>query len=107
LDGRLLPGFGGDELEQRPLFSIYAAQNSVFLPLQKAAIAMRKGAYKLIAYFGYPGYDGVYELYHLEEDPEELRELSKDEPIVFAAMKEELLDAFAQANRPYQASLLQ
>lgn len=107
LDGRPLPGFGGDELEQRPLFSIYAAQNSVFLPLQKAAIAMRKGAYKLIAYFGYPDYDSVYELYHLEEDPEELRELSKDDPSVFAAMKEELLDALAQANRPYQASLLQ
>jgi arylsulfatase A-like enzyme len=103
LDGRPLPGLGGDELEQRPLFSIYAAQNSVFLPLQKAAIAMRKGAYKLIAYFGYPSLDNVYELYHLEDDPEELRNLVDDEPLVFSALKEELLDHLADANRPYQA----
>jgi len=103
VDGRPLPGLGGDELEQRPLFSIYAAQNSVFLPLQKAAIAMCKGAYKLIAYFGYPSLDNGYELYHLEDDPEELRNLVDDEPLVFSALKEELLDHLADANRPYQA----
>ncbi|MFZ5909493.1 MAG: sulfatase [Chloroflexota bacterium] len=103
LDGRLLPGLGGERDEQRPLFSIYAAQNSVFSPLQKAAIVMRKGAYKLIAYFGYPGLDNVYELYHLEGDPEELHSLVDDEPLVFSALEEELLDHLADANRPYQA----
>lgn len=102
LDGRLLPDLGGEQDEQRPLFSIYAAQNSVFSPLQKAAIAMRKGAYKLIAYFGYPALENVYELYDLQRDPEELHNLVEDEPFVFSTLKEELLDHLAEANRPYQ-----
>jgi arylsulfatase A-like enzyme len=102
LDGQVLPGFGGDENEERAIFSLFAAENSVFLPLKKAAISMRKGPYKLIAYFGYPGYDDVYELYNLESDPEEVRDLTTDEPAIFARMEEELLDSLAEANRPYE-----
>ena len=104
LDGQVLSGFGGEEDDERAIFSLYAAQNSVFLPLQKAAISMRKGAYKLIAYFGYPDYDDVYELYNLESDPEEVDDLTQSQPGVYASLKEELLDSLAEANRPYQKS---
>ena len=104
LDGQLLPGFGGDEDDERAVFSLYAAENSVFLPLNKAAISMHKGSYKLIAYFGYPGYDGAYEMYNLEDDPEEIQDLTGDEPAVFSRLKEELLDSLVEANRPYEKS---
>lgn len=102
LDGQILPGFGGDENDERAVYSLYAAENSVFLPLKKAAISMRKGSYKLIAYFGYPDYDNVYEFYDLEYDPEEVHDLTKDAPIALTHMKQELLDTLAEANRPYE-----
>lgn len=101
LEGCLLPGFGGDETEERPLFSMFAAKNSAFMPLQKAAIAMRKGEYKLIIYFGHHDDNTHSELYQLEDDPEELRDLSKDNPVVLKRMENELLASLAQANRPY------
>lgn len=102
LDGSVLPGFGGGENDDRAIFSLYAAENSVFLPLEKAAIAMRKGPYKLIAYFGYPGYDGVYEMYDLENDPEEMRDISREDASTFAGLKGELLDNLERANKPYE-----
>lgn len=102
LEGQILPGFGGTEDADRPIFSMYAAQNPVLRPLHKAAISMHKGSYKLIAYFGYPDYDNVYELYNLETDPEELQDISKTDQVTFSRLKEELLDYLETANRPYQ-----
>jgi len=104
LDGQVLPGLGGDDKGDRAIYSMYAAQNSVFLPLKKAALSMHKGPYKLIAYFGYPGFDGAYELYNLETDSEEMHDLIQKEPSVFASLKEELLDTLADANRPYESN---
>jgi len=63
---------------------------------------MHKGAYKLIAYLGYGGDDGIYELYDIEKDPEELHELIKEEISVFAGMKDEFLAHLADANRPFE-----
>ena len=103
LEGQVLPGFGGVEDAERPVFSLYAAENPVLYPLNKAAIAMRKGAHKLIAYFGYPDYDNVYEMYNLEEDPEEVRDLFQVDLSTFSRLKEELLDHLEDANRPYQS----
>jgi arylsulfatase A-like enzyme len=102
LDGQILPGFGGVEEEQRALFSMFAAENSVHKPLQKTVLSMHKDIYKLIGYYGYPGYDHVYELYNLEDDPEELHDLSTEDVATFARLKEEMLDSLADANRPYE-----
>ena len=107
LDGQVLPGFGGAENTDRAIYSLYAAENSVFMPLKKAAISMHKGPYKLIAYFGYPGYDDVYEFYNLEEDPEEVhdlleRDLIERELAAFSQLVEELHSALAAANRSYE-----
>ena len=102
VEGQVLAGFGGVEDEQRSIFSMAAWQNSAFLPITKAALALRKGAYKLIVYLGYGGEDGIFELYNIEEDPEELHELSKDNPPVFSRMKEEFFRHLAAANRPFE-----
>jgi len=104
LDGQVLPGLGGNIDSERAVFSMYSAENPAYTPLTKAAISMRKGAFKLIGYFGYPGYDGVYELYNLEDDPEEMRDLSTPGLDVFDTLKEELLDNLAEANRPYSSA---
>jgi hypothetical protein len=100
--GRVLPGFGDQEEKGRSLFAIEAKTNSAFAPLKKATIAMHKGGFKLIAYFGYRGFEETYDLYDIENDPEELEELSIGKPAEFASMKEELLDNLADANRRYE-----
>jgi arylsulfatase A-like enzyme len=102
LEGQILAGLGGAEDKDRPIFSMAAWQNSAFLPLTKAAFALRKGAYKLIAYLGYGGDDGIYELYDIDNDPEELREVSTEEPSVFSELKEEFLAQLQAANRPFE-----
>lgn len=100
--GQVLPGFDDRADPQRSLFAIEAKTSSAFAPLKKATVAMHKGGFKLISYFGYRGFEEAYELYDIENDPEELEELSAGKPAEFAPMKEELLDNLADANRPYE-----
>ncbi|MBN1304921.1 MAG: sulfatase-like hydrolase/transferase [Anaerolineales bacterium] len=103
IDGQVLPGLGGNEDSRRPLFSMNALKNSRFLPITRAAISMHQEPYKLIAYLGFPefGLDGAYELYDLENDPEEMVNLTDYDSIDFSKIKEEFLDHLADANRPY------
>ena len=104
LEGQILPGFGGAENNQRPLFSMNAIENSQFLPLTKAAISMHKDKYKLIAYLDYEEMDSNYEFYNLENDLEELNNLTEADAPAFSKMKEEFLDHLADANRPFLKS---
>ena len=101
IDGSILPGFGGTENEDRPIFSIYAVDNSAFGPMKKAVIAMHKGAYKLIAYLGYKNFDQVFELYNIAIDPEELVDLSEKETDILAKMKQEFYSHLEDANKAF------
>ncbi len=102
IDGKVLPGMGGTVDEDRPIFSILANENSAFAPLTKAVISMRKRNYKLIAYFGYENFDQIYELYDLENDPDELVELSSKDPKKLISLKDELLANLEKANRAFE-----
>ncbi len=81
---------------------MFAKENSSFLPLTKSVVSMVKGANKLIYYRGYPGYDGRFELYNLQDDPEELKDLILEDSATAGRMKEELLDAAHAADLPFQ-----
>jgi arylsulfatase A-like enzyme len=89
-EGQVLPGFNGPSpLSDRSVFAVEAKQNPKMAPLQKATYAMMKEPYKLIYYTGYPGFDEVYELYNLEEDPEELVNLySSSDPVASSLIDE-------------------
>ena len=99
--GQVLAPFGTQEGQQRSIFSVEAKTNSAFAPLKRATIAMRKGALKLIAYFGYRRLEDTYELYNIEDDPEEMKDLASLNPSELGKMKQELLDHLADANQPY------
>jgi len=101
MDGMVLPSFGGAEDSKRPIFSVYAADNPAFTPLKKTVIAMRKGANKLIVYLGYDDFDGVFELYNLEVDPEELIDLSDKETGILSNLKQEFFFHLESANKPF------
>lgn len=99
-DGQVLPA--ETVSQERPIFVIEAKTNASYGPLTSCTLALLHYPYKLIAYLGYPGYDGKYELYHLENDPEELHDLSTDQPETFREMRAELHARLDQANLPYQ-----
>lgn len=100
LDGLVLPELGGTADPDRAIFSMVAVDNSSFGPLYKAVVSMRKGIYKIIGYFGYDLED-EFELFHLDDDPEELNSLVKKSPDVFSLMKDELLAGLNESNKPF------
>ena len=99
-EGTLLPGLGGVEDYERSTFVVEAKKDSAFAPLNKATVALRKGAHKLVYYTGYETED-TFELYDLEADIEELDDLYPAQPAILKKLKEELLDTFLDANKPY------
>ena len=98
-EGRLLPGLGGVEDENRPVFSVEAKESSAFIPLSRASVSMVKGGRKIIHYKGYEKSSNAFELYDLRDDNEEKRDLYEKGAPDAARMKEELLDSLAQAEK--------
>lgn len=100
-EGTRLPGLGGIPDPQRNIFTIEAATNPAFSPLNTVSIALRKENYKLTAYKGYLDED-LFELYDLDTDPDELTDLFPSNPAVAKTLQAELLDRLHTANTPYQ-----
>ncbi len=98
-EGKLLPGFGGQEDMSRSVFSMDAKYDSAFEPFQQATISLIKGNMKLIYYLGYAAYPDQIELYNLQDDPDELEDLRDQLPGLAAQMKDELLTSLSDANK--------
>lgn len=104
IEGRLLPGLGGEEDFERSVFSVFAKESSAFLPLSKAVVSINKANHKLIYYRGYDGFNDKCELYDLQADPEEMTDFSGQDTATVKKLKDELLDTWADADRPYQVT---
>ena len=100
-EGQLLPGFGGVEDNSRATFTVDAKLCSSFGKLSIASMAMRKNGYKLSYYLGY-GKTDWFELYDLQNDPEELTDLFNENDSTSNIMKDELLTAFNKNSGPLQ-----
>jgi arylsulfatase A-like enzyme len=101
VEGEVLPPFRGEDLESdRPIFVVEAKSNPKFGPITKATLAIRRGPYKLI-YYSYEEFDGVTELFDLEDDPQELNDLSSSHPSLAADLKNQLLTKLEEVNQPY------
>ncbi len=90
MEGTPLPIFDEAEETGRVIFSIEGKENPKMKPLTKAMFSAIRWPYKLIHYRGYPGYDNIDELFHLDNDPEELDNLAASHPSIVADLKEEL-----------------
>lgn len=103
VEGKVLPPFSAESLESdRPIYIIEAKSNPKFGPIAKATLAIRRGPYKLI-YYSYEGFDGVIELYDLENDPEEINDLSKSRQSLAVELRDQLLLKLEVVNRSYSA----
>jgi hypothetical protein len=60
--------------------------------------------YKLVHYFGYPGFEDEYELYDLAADPEELRNMYVESDPLASRLRDELLGKLDSVNQAYRES---
>ena len=99
-EGGTLPFLGGQESSGRSVFSMYAMKNPAFQPLQKISLAMRKDEHKLIYYRNFNDYnrEDRFELYDLDDDPEELKDLYPDRPAITGSLRDELLGKLEDVN---------
>lgn len=100
-EGTVLPGLGGREQPGRSIYSIDAKDTHVHGPIQTATISLRKGGYKLIGYYGYDGFETGFELYDLDNDPEEMNNLVFSKKQVAAEMRAEIETKLREVNSPY------
>jgi len=64
-----------------------------------------KGKYKLTYYLGYPEIAETgpfFELYDLENDPEELNDIYSTESEIAMELQKELLEKIEEVDRPYR-----
>jgi hypothetical protein len=69
-------------------------------PLTKATVLLHRGRHKLVYYRGDGGYDVAYELYDVENDPEEREDLYATGDPIAQEMPEALERRLAEVNRP-------
>jgi arylsulfatase A-like enzyme len=102
VEGSLLPGFGGTENASRSIFPMMAKDNAAFRSIEHGTFTLIKGDYELFFFTGYRDHPDTFELYNLQEDPDELRDLFRSDITTASQMKDELLEAISTANRKYQ-----
>ena len=92
LEGQVLPGyFQNNTLENQNIYVVEAKSSPNQGPLNKATFALVQEQYKLIYYRGYLGFDEVYEMYDLLNDPEEIRDIYSDSNPIAKQLKEQLI----------------
>jgi arylsulfatase A-like enzyme len=102
--GKLLPGLGGIEEPERRIYTLEAKSAPAFGKLTQATFAMREGKYKIIMYHGYEEFgEDAFELYDLENDPEEMNDLLDQDPSLAEEFKNKLLGKFAEIDQPHDA----
>ena len=79
-----------------------AKDNPSFQQLKRATFTLLKGPYELFFFTGYPKHLDTFELYNLQEDPDELQDLFKEDINTASQLKEELLDAISTANHNFE-----
>ncbi len=96
VEGDILPTFKTNEPDpKRSIYVLEAKGNSKFGAIEKGSAAVIKGPYKLVRYFGYEGYEDWYEMYNLETDPEELKNIYKPDSSIASELMRDLKGKFA------------
>jgi arylsulfatase A-like enzyme len=98
-EGSILPTFGGSETRnERSIYSVEAKGNPKFKPLTKATFALVRGHQKLIHYLGYEGFKDEYELFDLENDPQEMLNLYPSNISLAEGLKAEMAEKLTQVS---------
>lgn len=103
-EGTPLPPFFGDHADPgRSLYVVQASETPPAGAIKRGSIALVKDNYKLIYYLGYAELSGKehFELYDIQNDPEELQDLYQSQQATGDVLLGELKAKLAAANVPY------
>ena len=104
-EGRLLPPYGQTPLDtDRSIYILEASKSAKNSPLTTATVALIKGQYKLMYFFGYKELGAAgerIELYDIVNDPEELNDLSTSKRETTGELLDEIKQKLAEVNAPY------
>jgi arylsulfatase A-like enzyme len=101
-EGEIASGFRGSSTAgDRHLFALDAKSNHKRAALTQATSAIITRKHKLIHSFGYEECKNGYELYDLENDPDELVNLYASHPSIARELSRELQEQLDQANQRY------
>ncbi|MGB7873445.1 MAG: sulfatase-like hydrolase/transferase [Anaerolineales bacterium] len=106
IEGFVLPPFQPTKFDsERSLYAVQARTNAQYEPLTIATTALIKGQYKLMYFFGYDELGGAgserIEMYDLENDPEELNDLSSAKRETTVELLNELKQKITEVDKPY------
>jgi len=101
-EGQVLPPFVelGNPLE-RSLFTLEAKQNSKLAPFKMASFAITRGKYKMMHYIGFGEDVPDYEMFNLEDDPEELDDRFSTDKGIAQELQDILQEKIKEANQRY------
>ena len=102
VEGRALPPFGTQR--EREVFAVEGRDTAQNEKMQQGTISTVRGKYKLLTYFGYPELgEGALttELFDLENDPDELEDLSESMPTETNELLEITLEKLEANERPF------
>jgi choline-sulfatase len=104
-EGEILPPFADQDADpERSVYALHAKQNDAQEALTHATAALVRGRHKLMYFFGYEelgaGVERV-ELYDIQSDPEELRDLYGAQREAGDALLASLKEKLRQVNEPY------
>jgi arylsulfatase A-like enzyme len=91
----------------RSLYAVEARKNGAQSPLGPGSVMLVKVQYKLTYYFGYQQLETtgpLFEIYDVESDPEELRNIYDPNSQISRGLTEELLEKINEVNKPYSKS---
>ncbi len=97
LEGNILPELGVQGPTSNDIYTMDAKRNSKIGRLQKASYVLLRWPYKLIRYRGYTDMPDSDELYHLEDDPEEMTNLHTSEHPVSSELGDALEERLRQS----------
>ena len=103
-EGLVLQPFSTDgKMTDQSVYVVQCEKSEQFGPLTKAALAIRKGDYKLMYLFGYQELNGSerIELYNIKDDPEELVNLYDIEKKIGQELLAEIKTKLEEVNAPY------
>lgn len=105
-EGTILPPFRPQEQSlDRSFYMVHADTTYAKKPIQVGTSMIIKQNYKLMKYFGYaknPDGKPYYEMYDLENDPEELENIYSTKRSVAAELRNELETKLEEADAPFK-----
>jgi arylsulfatase A-like enzyme len=102
-EGEVLPSIAKQKPSpERAVFCLEAKSSSRFSPLRKRAASVIRDRYKLVHYLGYDGYDDQYEMYDLNDDPEELNNIYPSRKSAASELQALLRERLVRADRRFK-----